>query len=206
MRSVPASELGTEVICVTSRWEDFKSHWATLPPHLAPATETRGHEFRVHDRASTSLGLWVMLGGALLPTSAEHDLWMRKTHLMYLSWRSICYHSITYASLLICLNLYIYNLGERCWNFTSINMTVKSGNWMGWLHERLQSESQWKDSGRQQYLKRRKIRGAMKSEKELSDTWNQDSKKFKEREVRSVKCFWDLFQFNSFLFFFFFSF
>ena len=61
-------------------------------------------------------------------------------------------------SLLICLNIYIYILGERCWNFTSINMTVKSGNWMGWLHERLQSESQWKDSGRQQYLKRRKIK------------------------------------------------
>ena len=92
-------------------------------------------------------------------------------------------------------------------------MTVKSGNWTGWLHERLQSENKWKDSERQQYLKRRKIKrshevweGAFRHIEELRESWEPRQQNFKEREVRSVKCFGIYSNSIHFLFFSFFHF
>lgn len=91
-------------------------------------------------------------------------------------------------------------------------MTVKSGNWMGSLHKKLQSESQWKDSGRQQYLKRRKIKrrhevweGAFRRMEKLRESWEPRQQKIWERGQK-CQMLWDLFQFNSFPFFSFFPF
>ena len=105
---VPADGLGAEVICVTSRREDLRAigqpFLSLAPCHRDSRAWVQSSWQSIHQPGSLSHAVEFCL-----PTSAEHDLWMRNAYLMYLSWRSTCYHSITYAVLTNMFeHIYIY--------------------------------------------------------------------------------------------------